>query len=507
MLPFIKFLAGGVQAELQPLLKELLAVLVYDIACSCVASLEARLDRRRAGRDKQLADELLVAGVVDEITLGLHKFFDLSDVGVLLVDEARQEYRSIARQGIFLEPLKPGVYHQRFGVGLIGRAHRMGTTVLINDTSREADMHHVPGVPILSELLVPIKYAVPGQTTCILAIFDVGNVKKNAFDSQQVALVETVAECLAPLLYSPMEYLKQPAPALSVAGPEWVALIRTLNFTYTYQMAARRRNALQISQAAGGLADAAATQAHKADEQVFMIEETALVAKDVGQAAQLIAAETRELSALAEITGGQMVISQREVTQTVRTMEQLAASANQNVTAGNTLLERLAEIRRVGALLEEVGEETNLLALNATIEAAGAGAVGRRFGVVAAEVRELAERVKLESRHIRNVLREVEEQGQALSLSSASISNEITTLSQQLNIASVALSQALSLVQQTEVGIRTVEDLTEKQEKAGTTIAWAMQEAQTMVQLIAREEAELAVAVVQLKEIAARLGG
>jgi methyl-accepting chemotaxis protein len=84
----------------------------------------------------------------------------------------------------------------------------------------------------------------------------------------------------------------------------------------------------------------------------------------------------------------------------------------QNVVAHMTALETLtARITTFVDSIRELSEETHLLALNATIEAAGAGALGRRFGVVATEVRRLSTRAIEIVDQIRLLIGELEQAG------------------------------------------------------------------------------------------------
>ena len=65
---------------------------------------------------------------------------------------------------------------------------------------------------------------------------------------------------------------------------------------------------------------------------------------------------------------------------------------------------RSQEIYRVLDLITEIAQETHILALNAAIEASAAGEHGDRFGVVAEEVRRLAERSRESVDSVRSLL-------------------------------------------------------------------------------------------------------
>src|SRR6185369_13795797 len=76
----------------------------------------------------------------------------------------------------------------------------------------------------------------------------------------------------------------------------------------------------------------------------------------------------------------------------------------------NHMLELGKKSQEIGSVLDivsELAEQTNILAINATIEASGAGESGRRFAVVADEIRKLADRVAHATKEIRALIEDV----------------------------------------------------------------------------------------------------
>ena len=111
----------------------------------------------------------------------------------------------------------------------------------------------------------------------------------------------------------------------------------------------------------------------------------------------VVASSIRDIAAtLTEVVG-----EAERTSEVAAAARSLVAAAKNDVAA---LTEAARTIEPVIGLIEDVANQTNLLALNATIEAARAGEMGRGFGVVAHEVKQLATRTARATEEVRSGL-------------------------------------------------------------------------------------------------------
>ena len=135
----------------------------------------------------------------------------------------------------------------------------------------------------------------------------------------------------------------------------------------------------------------------------------------------------------------------------------------------NHMLDLGRKSQQIGGILEiinELAEQTNILAINATIEAAGAGEAGRRFAVVAEEIRKLADRVGGSTKDIRTLIDEVRSAVNTTVMATESGSKSVEVGARQFGEVAAAFGQIARLVATTTDAAREIELSTKQQTTA-----------------------------------------
>lgn len=163
----------------------------------------------------------------------------------------------------------------------------------------------------------------------------------------------------------------------------------------------------QVQSSSAELQAAATQQATGAKEQATAMTEIATTISELLATSRQITESARRVAQIAEETAGAAHSGHDTVDQA---HESITAIRRQVDLVVNHMLDLGKKSQQIGAVLEivsELAEQTNILAINATIEAAGAGETGRRFAVVADEIRKLADRVTGSTKEIRGLIEDV----------------------------------------------------------------------------------------------------
>lgn len=213
----------------------------------------------------------------------------------------------------------------------------------------------------------------------------------------------------------------------------------------------------QVQSSSAELQAAATQQATGAKQQATAMSEIATTISELLATSRQITESARRVAQIAEETAA----AAREGAHTVdRGHESITAIRRQVDVAVSHMLELGKKSQQIGtvlAVVSELAEQTNILAINATIEAAGAGESGRRFGVVADEIRKLADRVAGSTKEIRALIDDVRSAVNTTVMATEAGSKAVDSGSTQFAQVTASFKQIVSLVTTTTDAAREIE--------------------------------------------------
>ncbi|MCT7974405.1 HAMP domain-containing methyl-accepting chemotaxis protein [Laspinema olomoucense] len=207
--------------------------------------------------------------------------------------------------------------------------------------------------------------------------------------------------------------------ALLIGSPLGFAIIRGA-------IAATLRDIINtLASTSTQIASATTEQEEIAQQQAGAVHQTSIVMEQLNQSAAHAAHQ-----AIASATGAKQALSLTgSGTQAVdRTLEEMA-KLNQTVgvmqSRVDELSQRATQIGAIAQLVSDLATQTRVLALNAAVEAVRAGEQGKGFGVVATEIRKLADQSHRSAEKINLLVTDIEKALKSTVLASGESSESV----------------------------------------------------------------------------------
>lgn len=244
-------------------------------------------------------------------------------------------------------------------------------------------------------------------------------------------------------------------------------LVSVAGLTITRSLTSQLGAAVQHMQSSSSeLQVASNQQAMGAREQSAAMNEVTTTMNELLVTSKQIAESAQHVARIAE-----------ETVKGARSGEQTVAKANDSIGGIKLQVDLIVthmldlgkKSQQIGGILEiinELAEQTNILAINATIEAAGAGENGKRFAVVADEIRKLADRVGGSTKEIRGLIDDIRAAVNTTVMTTEGGTKAVDAGARQFSDVATAFRQIASLVGTTTEAAREIELSTKQQSTA-----------------------------------------
>ncbi|MCZ6689298.1 MAG: methyl-accepting chemotaxis protein [Planctomycetota bacterium] len=268
-----------------------------------------------------------------------------------------------------------------------------------------------------------------------------------------------------------------------------------------------RDSVRKLSSASAGILKISNEQAANANEQASAVQEASTTSKEIAVTAKEITNNAVAVQNVAE----RATLASGNGAQSLSAAMSGMKALKRNV---ETLAERMVELgensQKIGGvvnIIEEISEQTNLLALNAAIEAAGAGDAGKRFAVVAGEVRRLAEKTVDATKQIKDIIDKIQQATNNTIMVTEQGLKSVDSGYKLVQVVGQALKNIDEQVEQTTRAAKEITFSTQQQTSACEQMAITITEVSQVAEHFVQGTEETAETIAELNNLAAHLKG
>jgi methyl-accepting chemotaxis protein len=262
---------------------------------------------------------------------------------------------------------------------------------------------------------------------------------------------------------------------------------------------------IQLSSAANEMMAISAQQASGSTQQASAVQEVTTTSEEIAITAKMITANARSVEGVAEDTTHNCNGGSSDVANAINGMGVVRSQVQSIAKSMLQLGENSQKIGGIVEIIDEISDQTNLLALNAAIEAAGAGEAGKRFAIVAQEVKRLADRTVEATKQIKGLIGEIQRATNNTIMVTEEGTKAVDSASHLVDKVQLSFSSIMESVQETSRTAKEITLSTQQQTSACEQMADTMSEVRDVAQQVAASANETERAIAEILELAERL--
>jgi methyl-accepting chemotaxis protein len=262
---------------------------------------------------------------------------------------------------------------------------------------------------------------------------------------------------------------------------------------------------VQLSSSANEMMAISVQQSSGAAQQAAAVQEVTTTSEEIAITAKQITENAQSVEKIADSTSQSCRGGTGEVSNAIDGMSVLKTQVQSIAESMLKLGDNSQKIGGIVEIIDEISDQTNLLALNAAIEAAGAGEAGKRFAIVAQEVRRLAERTVDATRQIKGLIEEIQKATNSTIMVTEEGTKAVDSAAHLVDKVQLSFGSIIGLVEDTARSAKEITLSTQQQTSACEQMADTMNEVRDVAQQVAGSARETERAIAEIITLTEKL--